>query len=137
MNTYSFEVLNTYSKRRQQYAKIRWNRAKRKRPKNGKKKRKMQVNKFANKIKGGKIMPRYDETGPLGQGQLSGRGFGPCGRGFGFGRGFGRGFGWRQQNAGFGFPELSKEEQKKILKAELEQIALEKKALENKLKEMK
>jgi len=49
-------------------------------------------------------MPNRDKTGPLGQGPLTGRGFGPCGggRGFGFGcgRGFGRGlgrfFGWNQ-----------------------------------------
>jgi len=51
-------------------------------------------------------MPNRDKTGPTGQGPLTGRGFGPCGkgsgRGFGFGcgRGFGRGlgrfFGWNQ-----------------------------------------
>ena len=47
-------------------------------------------------------MPKFDQTGPLGEGPLTGRGFGPCksgsrigfGRGVGFGRGrrFGRGF---------------------------------------------
>jgi len=26
-------------------------------------------------------MPRFDGTGPLGQGAMTGRGFGPCGRG--------------------------------------------------------
>ncbi len=49
-------------------------------------------------------MPNRDKTGPMGQGPLTGRGFGPCGkglgRGFGCGRGFGRGlgrfFGWNQ-----------------------------------------
>jgi len=48
-------------------------------------------------------MPRMDETGPLGQGPLTGRGLGPCGGGLaqgkqagagvGAGRGFGRGMG--------------------------------------------
>jgi len=31
-------------------------------------------------------MPRYDGTGPLGLGPRTGRGAGPCGRGFGFRR---------------------------------------------------
>jgi len=47
-------------------------------------------------------MPRLDQTGPQGQGPLTGRGFGPCGRGLrmgfgrgkGYGRGLGRYFGW-------------------------------------------
>lgn len=58
-------------------------------------------------------MPGGDQTGPLGQGPMTGRGLGYCagynrpgyanpgprgffGRGFGFSRGFGRGFGWRR-----------------------------------------
>ena len=43
-------------------------------------------------------MPGFDQTGPQGAGPLTGRGFGPCGRGFGgrmgYGRGLGRYFGW-------------------------------------------
>lgn len=47
-------------------------------------------------------MPAYDGTGPQGQGSMTGRGFGPCGKGLrmgygrcrGFGRGLGRYFGW-------------------------------------------
>lgn len=47
-------------------------------------------------------MPALDKTGPQGQGPLTGRGMGLCGRGlgmgFGRGRGYGRGlgryFGW-------------------------------------------
>jgi hypothetical protein len=39
-----------------------------------------------------------DQTGPQGRGPVTGRGFGPCGRGMGrrmgFGRGLGRYFGW-------------------------------------------
>jgi len=40
-------------------------------------------------------MPAQDRTGPQGQGPLTGRGLGPCGRGLarGFGRGMGRGQG--------------------------------------------
>jgi len=51
-------------------------------------------------------VPNKDKTGPAGQGPVTGKGFGPCGkglgsgRGFGCGRGFGRGlgryFGWNQ-----------------------------------------
>ena len=44
-------------------------------------------------------MPAQDRTGPLGQGPMTGRGLGPCGRGLARGRGFGRGrgFSFRQQ----------------------------------------
>ena len=80
-------------------------------------------------------MPGYDGTGPLGQGPMTGRGLGPCGRGLvfrrGFGRGYGRGFGFRNQIT------LTKEEEKKILKAELEEMDLEKKEIEKRLKEIK
>ena len=72
-------------------------------------------------------MPYQDGTGPLGLGRLTGRGLGPCGRGFR--RGFGRRF--REPI------NLSKEEEKKILEAELNEIELEKKEIEKKLKEIK
>ena len=46
-------------------------------------------------------MPRRDRTGPMGEGPMTGSGYGPCsgnpvqGYGnFGYRRGFGRGFGW-------------------------------------------
>lgn len=29
-------------------------------------------------------MPRLDQTGPLGRGPMTGRGFGPCGMGYGY-----------------------------------------------------
>lgn len=38
-------------------------------------------------------MPGRDRTGPQGLGWRTGKGFGPCGRGFGFGFGQGRGMG--------------------------------------------
>lgn len=78
-------------------------------------------------------MPGQDRTGPLGQGPLTGRGFGPCGygrRGFGYGRGFGRGYGFRRPIS------LTKEEEKEILESELEEINLEKQEIEKRLKEI-
>ena len=80
--------------------------------------------------KGGN-MPNRDQTGPIGTGPLTGKGFGPCGggrslgRGFGCGRGFGRGlgryFGWNEPQ--------TKEEQaealvdyRKALEEELEDV---------------
>ena len=38
-------------------------------------------------------MPKFDGTGPQGQGAMTGRGMGPCGQGMAYGRGFGRGVG--------------------------------------------
>ncbi len=72
-------------------------------------------------------MPGFDGTGPLGQGPMTGRGFGPCGLGlgwrrrFGAGRGLGRYFGWR-------WPQTKEEEKqaladyKKALEEELEDV---------------
>ncbi len=79
-------------------------------------------------------MPGGDGTGPAGMGSLTGKGFGPCGGGMrrGFGRGYGRGLGLRQTRA----VTLTKEEQKKILEAELKELDLEKQEIEKRLKEM-
>ena len=90
-------------------------------------------------------MPAQDRTGPSGEGPLTGRGLGPCGRDQGMRRGFRKGFG-RGPRRGFGFrqcytyPEeitLTKEEQKKILEEELKYIEEDKKQIEKKLKELK
>ena len=86
-------------------------------------------------------MPGQDRTGPLGQGRLTGRGLGPCGRGFirrlGIKRGLGRGLGFRART----FLEepiiLTEAEEKKILEAELKEIEDEKKEVEKRLKELK
>ena len=85
-------------------------------------------------------MPYRDETGPQGQGPLTGRGFGSCGGGrglrggSGFGRGRGRGFG---RGSRFWSRPLTKEEEKKDLEdykkgleAELEAIKAGEKRLE-------
>ena len=88
-------------------------------------------------------MPNRDRTGPSGQGPLTGRGFGPCGKGFsgrfgrGLGRGLGRGFGFGRERF-LGEPiSLTETEEKKILEAELKEIEAEKKELEKRLKELK
>jgi len=57
-------------------------------------------------------MPAGDQTGPQGLGPLTGRGLGPCRRGF-------RNF-WRKQE--YHLVGLSKDEQKKILEAEKQEI---------------
>ena len=74
-------------------------------------------------------MPGFDRTGPMGYGPMTGRGLGPCGRGFrrGAGRGFGRGP-WCPQP--YGYYQPTKEEEIKILEAELKEI-------EARLKELK
>jgi ribosomal protein L9 len=80
-------------------------------------------------------MPYQDGTGPFGEGQLTGRGLGPCGRGLR--SGYGRRFGFRR---GYRYVEdvnLTKEEQKKIMEQELKDIESEKKEIENALKELK
>jgi hypothetical protein len=86
-------------------------------------------------------MPNKDGTGTQGMGALTGRGLGPCGngirRGCGMGcnKGFGRGMGFRRA---FATPvTLTKDEEKKILEADLKDIEVEKEAIQNRLKEMK
>ena len=62
-------------------------------------------------------MPGGDRTGPMGQGPLSGRGLGSCGGKSRFRCG---GSGWRHRQGER--LQLSKEEQKKILQSEKEEI---------------
>jgi hypothetical protein len=75
-------------------------------------------------------MPGFDGTGPLGEGPMTGGGFGYCGtgygrgirrgRGLGYGRGFGRGFGFRR--AAWGAPRVnySPEDELEMLRREKE-----------------
>ncbi|MBL7148137.1 MAG: DUF5320 domain-containing protein [Nanoarchaeota archaeon] len=67
----------------------------------------------------------------MGFGRLTGRGLGPCSRGLR--QCFGRGFGFRYTEP----LNLSKEEEKKVLEAELKDMELERKEIEKRLKEMK
>ena len=78
-------------------------------------------------------MPGYDRTGPRGQGQMTGGGFGYCGTGrgyrrpgfrrfgagVGYGRGAGNGFGHRRAY-NYDTPTMSVDEEKDILKEEIE-----------------
>lgn len=74
-------------------------------------------------------MPNTDRTGPQGLGPMTGRGLGPCGNGMR--RGCGRGFGFRARAP----LTLTKDQEKKILEAELQEINLEKQEIERRLKE--
>ena len=81
-------------------------------------------------------MPRFDGTGPIGAGPMTGRGFGPCGGGFGMGwrrnfrpgRGMGRYFNWQ-------IPQTNDDKKKALadyrqaLEEELEDIKKEEKDL--------
>jgi len=69
-------------------------------------------------------MPSMDKTGPSGQGALTGRGLGFCRRGFG----------WRVRAEPLTF---TKEQEKKILEAELAEVEAEKAELEKQLKTLK
>jgi hypothetical protein len=76
-------------------------------------------------------MPGRNRTGPDGYGPLTGRGLGPCGRGLR--RGFGRRADFRRCSEP---TKLTKEEQKKMLEAELQEIEKEKQEIEKKLEEI-
>ncbi|MFA5061053.1 MAG: DUF5320 domain-containing protein [Candidatus Pacearchaeota archaeon] len=70
-------------------------------------------------------MAGFDRTGPQGLGPMTGRGMGLCGSGMR------RGFGLRR------VATLTKDDEKKILEAELTEIDLEKQEIEKRLKELK
>ena len=63
-------------------------------------------------------MPRFDGTGPMGYGPKTGRGFGPCG--MGYGRGYGRRIFSRKEEADFLREEV--DELKKELEAAKERL---------------
>ncbi len=75
-------------------------------------------------------MPKFDGTGPRGQGPMTGRGFGPCGKGLGMGLGGGRGYG-RGLGRYFGWNQPQTKEEK------LKALADYKKALEEELEDIK
>lgn len=73
-------------------------------------------------------MPRFDGTGPMGMGPMTGRGCGPCSHGRG--RFWGGGYGFRR----FISPKnelAALEEEEKALEEELEAIREEKSALKD------
>jgi hypothetical protein len=83
-----------------------------------------------------KDMPVYDKTGPQGQGPMTGRGMGSCGKGQGMGmrmgfgrcRGYGRGLG---RYFGWNAPQTKEEKiedlqsYKKALQEEMEEVEQE------------
>lgn len=76
-------------------------------------------------------MPWRDGTGPEGRGPLTGRGLGPCGRGFGRGMGFiGSGY-------GMAYRRPTKEEEIEMLKVEKEDIKTALAEIDKRLEELK
>ena len=84
-------------------------------------------------------MPGMDGTGPFGNPNWPCRRIYGMGAAFRGGMGFGRGFGWRnwQRFQTMEPVAFTKEEEKKILEAELKEIEAEKLTIEQKLKEIK
>lgn len=77
-------------------------------------------------------MPRFDETGPLGRGPMTGRGLGPCGRGLR--RGFGTGL--RRFAQAPAQQTYTKEQEGADLKAEKELLERDLKAIVERIKEL-
>ncbi len=67
-------------------------------------------------------MPRFDGTGPFGQGMGTGRRMGPCFRGTGYGMGTGRRF-------------FTRKEETEMLKEEVQELENELKAAKERLSE--
>ena len=97
-------------------------------------------------------MPYGDGTGPFGEGPMTGRGMGPCARDpvlrrrfarirdfdrANYYRGFRSRFCLRWPVQSYEDVELTKEQEKKILKEELKELELEKQEIEKRLKEIK
>lgn len=72
-------------------------------------------------------MPARDGTGPFGEGPLTGRGLGPCGRGVAFRRGYGRRLSRRAFN---------QIDERQLLEEELSELEKEKESLKKRLDEM-
>ncbi|MFH1590319.1 MAG: DUF5320 domain-containing protein [archaeon] len=90
-------------------------------------------------------MPRGDGSGPMGQGPLTGRGMGPCDRGFGnrgnFGRGCGRRFASRMslqpQQPNKEQEQENLEQDLKTLEMEEERLNKEKDSMKKRLEELR
>jgi len=86
-------------------------------------------------------MPGFDRTGPRGEGPMTGRGMGYCGAGRGynrpgfrrFGAGYGYGRGYRR--AYYNAPVVSSDEERDMLKEEIEFLKSRLEELENSTKE--
>lgn len=80
-------------------------------------------------------MPGRDGTGPMGQGRLTGRGLGPCGRGLGRGVGLRRGL--RRFWRGYPYDRYQETDEEEMLEDELRFIEGEKQALEEDMERVK
>lgn len=82
-------------------------------------------------------MPRYNGTGPQGQGSMTGRGMGPCGGGMAYGRGMGRGMkkGFCRW-FGFSNRQLTKTEETANTKSYIEDLKAELSEAEKYLKDV-
>lgn len=81
-------------------------------------------------------MPRFDGTGPNGQGPRTGRGMGMCrGMGFGYGNGYGNGCGC--QGYGFGMNSMySPKNRANLLKTQAQYLENELGALREEIKSL-
>jgi len=86
-------------------------------------------------------MPRFNGTGPFGSGAGTGWGLGPCGARMANGRrggGRGRGFGWRRPwDFGINQPQITKKEEREILKDESMDLEEELKVIKDRLSNLK
>jgi hypothetical protein len=76
-------------------------------------------------------MPRFDGTGPMGQGPRTGWGFGPCGGGMKRGWGCRGGYGYGRRFVSPKNELAALEEEEKMLQEELNAIKEEKAALKD------
>ncbi len=79
-------------------------------------------------------MPGFDGMGPNGAGPMTGRGMGPCGGSYGYGRG--RGMGCGCPYCPMYGRRMTKDEERSVLKEELEDVKAEAKAIEERLSEL-
>lgn len=76
-------------------------------------------------------MPKFDETGPMGNGPRTGWGMGPCAMSRG------RGFGWKNFKSGPKFMHLTKKDELENLEDEALALEEELKAVKEKIEELK
>jgi hypothetical protein len=86
-------------------------------------------------------MPRFDGTGPRGQGPRTGRGLGSCGYGMGYGRGSGRGWGLGYGRGwGYGVPwsyrQPTTTEERAMVQDDIAALKEELKAAEERLNQL-
>jgi hypothetical protein len=77
----------------------------------------------------------FDGTGPQGRGPRTGRGLGPCGRGYGRGYGAGLGYG---EGYGYGYRQrmLTKKEEAELLQDEAEDLKRELEAIKERIADL-